>query len=134
MGFMDQARTTSILSGIMTGGTVTFPLVLKLKLGSTSPTSTSNMTELSGTGYTTGGNTVTWGTTTAAVNAGPAVAQSWTNGSGGAWTINGLEIWDTAGTPLRWIQGSWNGAPVSVAIGNTFQVAISGITETATAW
>jgi hypothetical protein len=40
----------------------------------------------------------------------------------------GLEIWDTAGTPLRHLFGTWTGQPVNVNNGNTFQVAATGIT------
>ena len=39
----------------------------------------------------------------------------------------GLEIWDTAGTPLRHLFGSWTGQPISVPTGDTFAVAAAGI-------
>ena len=51
---------------------------------------------------------------------------SWTN-SGSGWSLVGLEIWDTAGTPLRHLFGSWTGQPISVPTGDTFAVAGAGI-------
>ena len=54
---------------------------------------------------------------------------TWTNTSGG-WTISGIELWDQAGTPNRWMWGTWIGAPISVASGNSFQVPASGLIAT----
>jgi hypothetical protein len=34
---------------------------------------------------------------------------------------------DGAGSPIRTMFGNWNGAPVVVANGNTFQVALDAI-------
>jgi hypothetical protein len=86
------------------------------------------MTEITGgTGYTTGGQACTFasaaGTSEATSN---TTNLTWTNSSGGNWTINGIEVWDQ-GTPLRWLQGTWIGAPITVANGNTFAVASGGI-------
>ena len=79
------------------------------------------MTELAGgTGYTTGGSSVAWNAVSAAATSNSGTV-AWTN-SGTTWTLVGLEIWDTAGTPLRHLYGSWTGQPISVANGNTFQV------------
>ena len=100
---------------------------MKVRLGSNNPTATSNMTEITGTGYTAGGNACTFssasGTSESTSN---SSTLSWTNGSGSSWTINGIEVWDTGG-PVRWLQGSWSGAPITVANGNTFQVASGAI-------
>lgn len=100
---------------------------ISMRLGSTTGTATSAMTELTGTGYTSGGTTVAWSAASAgsATNTG---TPSWTNASGSSWTINGIELWDQAGTPLRWWYGSWTGAPITVANGNTFAVAASAVT------
>ena len=87
------------------------------------------MTELSGgTGYTTGGSVITWNAVTAGApsstsNSGTV---SWTN-SGSGWSLVGLEIWDTAGTPLRHLFGNWTGQPISVPTGDTFAIAPAGI-------
>jgi hypothetical protein len=91
------------------------------------------MTELpNGNGYTTGGTACTF--TAAATVAGSATSynstvMSWTNSSGG-WTINGIEIWDAAS--VRWMYGTWIGAPITVASGNSFVVPANGIIATLT--
>lgn len=83
------------------------------------------MTELSGSGYTAGGSAITWNSVTDAATSNSDTV-SWTN-SGSAWSLVGLEIWDTAGTPLRHLWGTWTGEPVTVATGNTFQIAPAAI-------
>lgn len=97
-----------------------------LRLGTNTPTATSNMTELGGgTGYTTGGSSITWNTVSAAATSNSNTV-SWTN-SGTSWSLVGLEIWDTAGTPLRHLWGTWTGQPITVANGNTFQVSPAAV-------
>lgn len=102
---------------------------MKLKLTSTASTGSASGTELTGTGYTAGGTA--FSTQSTASSAGSNVtcpattAISWTNGSGGAWSIVSLEITDAA--PIRVWYGNWNGQPISVANGNTFQVAANAI-------
>jgi hypothetical protein len=54
-----------------------------------------------------------------------STALSWTNSSGGAWSIQSFDLTDSAGT-RAWF-GNFTGAPISVANGNTFQVAVGGI-------
>ena len=104
-----------------------------MRLGSTSPSGSADMTELpNGNGYVTGGTACTFGA--AAVVSGIPTSYNtsvatWTNTSGG-WTINGIELWDQAGSPVRWMWGTWIGAPISVANGNSFAVPASGIIAT----
>ena len=100
---------------------------IKMKLGTSVGSGTSAMTELSGTGYTTGGTACAFGAASggSAANTG---TPSWTNGSGSSWSLAGLELWDQAGTPLRWWYGAWTGQPITVANGNTFAVAASAVT------
>jgi hypothetical protein len=100
---------------------------IKMRLGSTIGTATSAMTELTGTGYTSGGTACAFGAASSGSSANTG-APSWTNGSGSSWTIEGIELWDQAGTPLRWWYGSWTGQPITVANGNTFAVAASAVT------
>ena len=102
----------------------------KIRLTTTAPTATAAGTELAGgSGYTTGGSVIVFGSATgspaATSNTGSAI--TWTNGSGGAWSIVGLEIWDSAGTPLRWWFGSWTGQPISVPIGAVLSVAAGAV-------
>lgn len=126
MAMFDQTDATNILKVILNNTAYTTVSATKIRLGTTAPTATANMTELTGTGYTAGGSSISWNTASAAATSNSG-SVSWTNGSGGSWSIVGLEIWDTAGSPLRHLWGTWTGQPVSIANGNTFQVAAAGI-------
>lgn len=130
MGAIDQTQGNRVLNAILTqtaGVVSTSPL--KCRLGSTNPTNIANMTEITGTGYTAGGNTVAFATATgSAGTTSNSGTLTWTNSSGSSWTINGIEIWDAG--PLRWLYGTWIGAPITVANGNTFSVAIGGVVVT----
>lgn len=126
MGAIDNTQGTAVLKAMLAVTTLTAAVSpTKLRLGTTSPTATANMTELTGTGYTAGGTAIAWNAITnmLATNSG---AITWTNTSGGAWSIVGAEIWDSAATPLRWFYGVWNGQPVPIANNNAFQLAASG--------
>jgi hypothetical protein len=109
---------------------------MKCRLNSTSSTATAAGTEIgSGGGYTTGGQAFTESQTaisspTNSISLPKTTALSWTNSSGGSWSIQSLDIVDSAAVRAWW--GDFTGAPVSVAIGNTFQIAASGITITLT--
>jgi hypothetical protein len=102
---------------------------MKVRLNSTSSTAAANGTQLTGTGYTAGGTAVPAAST--ASSSGSAVtlpatsALSWTNGSGGAWSIQSFDLTDSAAA-RSWF-GDFNGAPVSIANGNTFTIAVAGI-------
>src|SRR5882762_1485841 len=122
MAMFDQVDATNHLAAILTNTAYTTVAATKIRLGTSAPTATANMTELGGgTGYTTGGSSITWNAVSAAATSNSGTV-SWTN-SGSAWSLVGLEIWDTAGSPLRHLFGTWTGQPVNVATGNTFQVA-----------
>jgi hypothetical protein len=102
---------------------------MKVRLNSTSSTAVTAGTQLTGTGYTAGGTAVP--AASAASSGGSAVtlpatsALSWTNGSGGAWSIVSFDLTDSAGT-RSWF-GDFNGQPIAIANGNTFQLAVAGI-------
>ena len=60
-------------------------------------------------------------------------AASWT--ATGSWTtITSIEIWDSAGTPLRWLQGALTSNITGVANGDTIQFAVGSVTINASAW
>jgi len=135
---IDQGRSSGMLNANLPVGTSGAPGTqlaalnagaMKLKLTSTASTGSASGTEITGSGYTAGGTAFANASSTS--NSGsnvtcPATAAiSWTNGSGGAWSIVSLEITDAA--PIRVWYGNWNGQPVSVANGNTFQVAVAAI-------
>lgn len=103
---------------------------MKVRLNSTASSASAAGTELaSGGGYTTGGQAVP--AASAASTGGSAVtlpassALSWTNSSGGAWSIVSFDLTDNSGG-RAWF-GNFNGQPISVANGNTFQIAVGGI-------
>lgn len=98
------------------------------RLNSTASTASAYGTQLTGTGYTAGGSSITTSSTASSSGSAvtlPAMAAglSWANGSGSSWSIVSLDITDNAGTPVRAWYGSFTGQPVSVANGNTFAVA-----------
>jgi hypothetical protein len=97
------------------------------RLNSTLSTASAAGTELSGSGYVTNGAALGQSTASSSGSAVtlPAATTSWTNGSGSAWTIASTDILDSSQTRGWW--GPWNGQPISVAIGNTFQVAANAV-------
>jgi hypothetical protein len=132
-----QVQANKILDLTLgTSAPTMFTTPAKVRLTTTVPTATTAGTELTGTGYTATGTSLAGNTFTAAsagATTGPGTtALSWTNGSGGAWSIVGVEIWDSAGTPLRWWYGSFTGQPISVANGNTFQIAVGALSVSLT--
>jgi hypothetical protein len=138
MAALDQAMVSKILNIITPTGTGGIPgtwtalsaSAMKCKLTSTASTASASGTELTGTGYTTGGTAFSSASTASSagsnVTAPAGSALSWTNGSGGAWSIQSVEITDNAGVRV-WF-GNFTGAPISVANGNTFQIAVGGLT------
>lgn len=125
-----QVRAADLLEASLGVSSLTaFTGSAKLRLTTTAPSATAAGTELTGTGYTSGGQTIAFNTTSTASTTGPVSAITWTNSGGSAWTgIVGLEIWDSAGTPLRWWYGLWTGQPLVVAAGNSFVVQAGSIT------
>lgn len=138
MAAIDQAMVSKMINATSPTGASGVPgtwtalggSAMKVKLTSTASTASASGTELTGTGYTAGGTAL--GTASTASSAGSSVtlpagsALSWTNASGGSWSIQSFELLDSAA--LRTWFGNFNGAPVSVANGNTFQIAVGGIT------
>jgi hypothetical protein len=138
-----QAYFTSSTSFTVTPGTgggsaftVTPPYHLRLM--TTQGSNTSNGTEATAgncPGYTAGG--LTLGTTFCAAPSGGSCSNSnvvsWS--ATGTWTtITSVEIWDTAGTPLRYLQGALTSSVTGVVNGDTVQFAGGSITVNASAW
>jgi hypothetical protein len=136
----DRNRVTSLLNSIMAGSAwPTVPAGWRLRLMTANGSGTANGTELTGaTGYTALGAAMAAWTTISGTTAnitGPVAAVSWTNSGGSAWTaITGVEVWDTAGTPLRWFFGALTGGAVTINAGNTLQFAINSIGFDGTGW
>jgi hypothetical protein len=134
MGALDQNAAVALLKAILTQTSVASTTGINVRYGSSAPTGTTAMTELpNGGGYNTGGFNCSF--TTPTTSGGGATSSnttvlSATNSSSGAWSLVGLELWDRAGTPVRWMYGTWTGQPVAIAIGNTFQVASGAVVTT----
>lgn len=138
MAAIDNTMISNILNATTptgaSGAPGTFSAVggtaMKVRLNSTASTASAAGTEIaSGGGYTTGGTAVSAAST--ASSAGSAVtlpkttALSWTNSSGGAWSIVSLDLTSSAGS-RTWF-GNFTGQPISVANGNTFQIAADAV-------
>jgi hypothetical protein len=143
MAAIDQAMVSKMLNQTTPTGTAGIPgsfgtalssSAMKVRLNSTASTASAAGTELTGTGYTAGGTALSSAST--ASSAGSSVtlpagsALSWTNGSGGSWSIVSMDLTDNAG--VRTWFGNFTGQPITVANGNTFQIAVNGVTVSLT--
>lgn len=146
----DQSRVNSLMQALWTsstsftvtggtgGGSFTVTPPFHLRLMTTTGSNTSNGTEsTSGNcpGYTAGGSTL--GTTFCAAPSGGVSTNSnsvtW-NATGTWTTINGVEVWDTAGTPLRWLQGPVTSPISGVVNGDSVSFAAASISANASTW
>ena len=124
-----NATTPTGTAGIPGTYTAYAASAMKVRLNSTASTAAAVGTELTaGSGYTAGGASIANASTTSSGGTGvtlPATtALSWTN-SGATWSIVSFDLTDSAGA-RTWF-GNFNGQPTSVASGNTFQIAVAGI-------
>jgi hypothetical protein len=145
----DRARVQWLLQAIFTASaTATFtpgtgggsalvltpPYKLRLMSG-TPPTNTVNGTELTTFGgYTSGGASMTTTAFNAPVNgvATNAALISWSATNTWA-TVTAIEIWDSAASPLRWLQGAITNI-TGVVNGDTVQFAIASISIDSSQW
>ena len=127
-----NATTPTGASGVPGTWTALSASAMKVKLTSTASSATASGTELTGTGYASGGQAIVNASTPSSAGSGvtlPATAAlSWTNTSGGAWSIVSFELLDAAA--VRTWFGNFTGT-VSVPNGNTFQVGVAGISVNA---
>lgn len=124
-----NATTPTGTSGAPGSFTAFAGSAMKVRLNSTSSSASANGTQLTGTGYTAGGTAVPAASTASsggsAVTLPASSALSWTNGSGGSWSIQSFDLTDSAAA-RSWF-GDFNGAPITIANGNTFTIAVGGI-------
>lgn len=137
MAAIDQGMVSKILnatapvgaSGVPGTWTALSASAMKVRLASTASTAAAAGTEITGTGYTAGGQALSTQSTASSAGSNvtlPATsALSWTNSSGGAWSMQSFDVTDNAG--VRTWFGNFTGAPVSIASGNTFQIGVAGI-------
>jgi hypothetical protein len=139
MAAIDQAMVSKILNALLPVGAAGVPgsmitalgaSAMKLKLTSTASSASASGTEITGSGYVSGGSSLTTQSTSSSSGSSVTLPHttptSWTNGSGGNWSIVSLEITDSAA--LRVWFGNFTGQPVVVANGNTFQIAADAVT------
>lgn len=140
MAAIDQAMVSKIINAISPVGTGGVPGTMitalgggamKVKLTSSASSAASSGTEIaSGNGYTTNGQALSTASTASSngssVTLPAGSALSWTCSLGGGWSIVSFELLDSAN--LRTWFGNFTGQPISVANGNTFQIAVGGIT------
>jgi len=116
------ATTPTGAAGIPGAFTVLAASAMKLRLNSAASTGTAAGAEIvNGTGYAAGGFTSLGQSTTSgtpAVVGVPLTTQSATATS--AWSIVSFDLTSSAGV-RAWF-GNFNGQPIAVAIGNTFQI------------
>lgn len=127
---LPDAIENLVLEWLFSTRTATRPTAttLKLKLCSNTGTDTTAGTELSTSGgYTAGGATVVFGTVAASGSIANTADVTWTNMP--AVTINSVEIWDTAGSPIRLAYGALSSAKTTNS-GDTFTVSTGNLTIT----
>jgi hypothetical protein len=130
------ASTTGTFSPGSGGGSFAVIPPYLLRLMTAQGSNTSNGTELTAAaGYTTGGSSL--GTTFCAAPSAGTQANSnvvtWS--ATGTWTtVTAIEIWDSATTKLRWLQGALTSNITGVINGDTVQFAAGAITLNASAW
>jgi hypothetical protein len=132
MAAIDQTLVSLILNALTPTGAAGIPgtalgtplgtTAMHLRLNSTASTASAAGTEIvNGTGYSSGGFTSLGASTTS--SAGSAVGVPLTTQSATAtstWSIVSLDLTSNAG--VRGWFGNFNGQPIGVAIGNTFQI------------
>jgi hypothetical protein len=127
---LPDAIENLVLEWLFSARTATRPTntTLKLRLMTANGNDASAGTELGTSGgYTAGGATVVFGTAASAGSISTTADVSWTNMP--VATIVGVEIWDTAGTPLRLAYGPLS-ANKTTNSGDTFTVTTGNLTIT----
>jgi len=124
---LPDAIEHSILNLLLRGTAFTpTTTTVKARLMTTNGSDTAAGTEqTTSQGYTVGGATITFGSAASGGQISNTAAVTWTNMP--TCSITGMEIWDTAGTPLRLWRGALAGGTKSVTSGDSFEFAIGAI-------
>lgn len=124
-----NATTPTGTGGIPGTYTAYSASAMKVRLNSATSSASAAGTELTGTGYTSGGQALSTQSSASSGGSGvtlPATsALTWTNSSGGAWSIVGFDLTDNSAA-RTWF-GTFTGQPISVANGNQFSIPVGGI-------
>jgi hypothetical protein len=148
----DQNRVNALLQALFsataTGGSLTpgtgggtgFAISppYHLRLMTTAGSNTVNGTEANGSncpGYTAGGASLGSQFCAAPVAGVQSNANSVTWNATGTWTtVPGIEVWDTAATPLRWLQGLVSSPVSGVVNGDSVIFSVAAVTTNAAGW
>jgi hypothetical protein len=151
-GMTDQSRVNAVMQALFsataTGGSLTpgtgggsgFAISppYHLRLMTVSGSNTVNGTEATAVncpGYTAGGSTLGTQFCAAPVAAVQSNVNAVTWNATGTWTtVPGIEVWDTASTPLRWLQGTVSSPVTGVVNGDSVVFAAAAITSNAQSW
>jgi hypothetical protein len=151
-GMSDQNRVNALLQALFsataTGGSLTpgtgggsgFAISppYHLRLMTTAGSNTVNGTEATGAncpGYTAGGATLGSQFCAPPVAGVQSNANSVTWNATGTWTtVPGIEVWDTAATPLRWLQGLVSSPISGVVNGDSVIFAAGSTTLNSASW
>jgi hypothetical protein len=133
-----STTTFTVTPGTSGGSAFAFTPPYHLRLMTSQGSNTSNGTEATSgncPGYTAGGSSL--GSQFCGAPSGGQQtntnAVSWS--ATGNWaTITAIEIWDTAGTPLRRLQGALTSSITGVANGDTVQFATGSVGVNASSW
>lgn len=133
MGALDQSMANSVLDALFdeTGAAVRLTTgPFKVRIMTANGSATANGTELTSGGSYVAGTGIALAATdmdaaaTGSKDNGNAISQ--TNMPASA-SLNGIEIWDSAGTPKRVWWGALTGAPKSTSAGDTFSIAAGSL-------
>ena len=140
----DTGRSAALLNYVFDGASapaITQPYMLRLMTAMGSGNGNvngTNGTQLSASGYTAGGSTLG---ASAPFGSFPSSTATQTNANAVSWnatgtwtTVVGIEIWDSAGTPLRWNQGTLTSNITGVVNGDTVQFSSGAISLNAAGW
>lgn len=130
MGALNQTTADNLIDGSLgTAAFVATTAPLRCRLMTANGSATAAGTELATSGgYTAGSGAPA--VTFAAASAGSAASSAAVNVTNmPAATINGVELWDSAGTPVRKWWGSLAAAK-TVAAGDTFSIPAGSLTAT----
>ena len=139
-GMTDRTLAASFMDSCLHNAAMTTKPTqpLHLRLMTAQGSNTANGTEATGVncpGYTAGGSTMgtpSFGASASGVSASGADV-SWT--ASGSWTtITSVEVWDTAGTPVRILQGALTANVTGVANGDTVKSSAGSITADFSTW
>lgn len=136
--FFTASATATFTPGTGGGSAFTVTPPFKLRLMTATGTNTSAGTEATSgncPGYTALGSSL--GASAFAAPSGGSQsnnnAVSWS--ATGSWaTVTGIEIWDSAATPIRYLQGALTSSITGVANGDTVQFAVGSVTANAGSW